>query len=244
MTSPYPQSNVDDDLVKALNESACVEIWEMLFKPSGQKFPESRQPYFAQLYSDEQLRLKGGLKEGNRKAEQLAIKAHRDILDIVEILKTNKNQKKSYTVAELKIKYKNNNEDQINRSIDLALRVAFLINARAVEEKGANPSAQSLPWKTDQTLEQFFREILPPSTWKPQGKETLSRLNARFTAAFMSEICGLKLEYTSSLQEHLRLDWSDGQPVLRVFPYKACLYALATKVDKYVFLTICHELTV
>jgi hypothetical protein len=229
MTPLFPPSNVDDELVKALNETAQHEIWESFFdNSSGQRLSESRQPYFSVLYSEEQLRLKGGLKEGTRQAEQLAIKSHRDIFTIVEILQKNKDRKKSQTIADVKSVYQNKTEDQINYSIDLALRIAFLVNARAADERGANPSAQSLVWKTNQTLREFFREILPSSKWKPQGKESLTRLNARFTAAFMSEICGLRLEYTSSLQEHLHLHWSEGQPVLRIFPYKACLYALAT----------------
>ena len=50
MTPLFPPSNVDDELVKALNETAQHEIWESFFdNSSGQRLSESRQPYFSVL---------------------------------------------------------------------------------------------------------------------------------------------------------------------------------------------------
>ncbi len=235
MASLYPSSNVSDEFDKALNKAACLEIWEKLFdRPSSNQgsrkavLQEAAEPYFDHLYADEQLRLKLGSSNKTQQARKLALKRHEDVVELAGILEKNKDQHLSEIIADLKStdRYKFFSDEQIKHSIDLAVRLAFLVNARHDGSQSSDPHAPPLQWNEKQTLREFMGENFPPSAWAPQGKENLARLNPLFTASYMVEVCGLSLEYTASLHDHLRMRHVDKRIVLRVFPYKVCLNAL------------------
>ena len=65
----------------------------------------------------------------------------------------------------------------------------------------------------------FIARQFPRSTLQISVRD--GRIHPFFTIANMVGICGLKIEWTQSLQDHLRLDRRAN--VLRVFPYKHCL---------------------
>ena len=232
MASPYSPSNIASNILEPLNKAARLEVWDKLFGDSSSplsstiELENSGKPYFEHVYDSEQSRLTVGFTEEFRETTKLAIKTHEELCDVVKILQKNKAQPKDDTIADLKAKLNTPDIDMINDTIDLALRTAYLVNARHRDGTGAITRSPTLGWQLGQSLQTFLQEAFPRARWQPKGKENLIRLNPCFTAAFMVDICQLKLEYTASLQEHLLLDQSGQQPVLRIFPYKACLNAL------------------
>jgi hypothetical protein len=71
-------------------------------------------------------------------------------------------------------------------------------------------------------LRAFLDRLFPRSRWKITAKE--SRLNPYFTAANMVRINGLKIEWPTSLQDHLRHD--RRRKALQVLPYKCYLQSV------------------
>jgi hypothetical protein len=97
-----------------------------------------------------------------------------------------------------------------------------MINFQEKEYEGLRPLAPCMPWGEGTTLRAFSESLFPRSRWKIKAK--VSRLHPYFTAANMVRICGLEIKYTTSLQDHLRLDRS--RKALHVFPYKCWLQAM------------------
>ena len=236
MASPFPASNVTDSVLEPLNRAARIEIWERLFgDPSNPLGLDSSievenlgKPYLENLYVTEQSRLTVGFTEESRKAAKLAIKTHEELCDVVRVLEENRSRPKTQSITDLKTRLNTLDDDLINDTIDLALRIAFLVNARHRDAVGPNTSSPTMKWRADESLEAFLQRAFPPATWQPKGRERLTKLHISFTAAFMVEVCHLKLESTDSLHEHLDLDRSGDRAVLKIFPYKACLNAMWT----------------
>ena len=143
-----------------------------------------------------------GLKEQNWELARLSVKTHQDILDVVKVLEAKKTEPKVQVLSELKAKYAHTNDKQVEDSIDLAVRIRFMINTGDPKEH-AGSQAEPLKWDLNQTLQNFLQSGFPDATWKPKGRK--SRLSPLFRAAYMVDVCGLELEETSCLQDHLQL---------------------------------------
>lgn len=234
MASYYEATNITDTLSTPPNEAARIQIWEALFGPtrnSGQpltalEHKELFSGYFQNLYKDELEHLMRGLrKDKTWKLGRLTVQSHQEVLDVVKILESRKKDRRSQILLELKSKYNTTDESQIEKSVDLAVRIRFMVNAGDPSDYDQTLS-EPLRWKDDQTLVNYLRSSFPRATWKPEGKDR--RLNPLFTAAYMVEVCGLELEETPYLDDHLKLYASKNKNILRYFPYKSCLHALQT----------------
>lgn len=82
--------------------------------------------------------------------------------------------------------------------------------------------ATCVEWDDTTTLRAFVEGLFPHSRWVVTAQT--SRLGPHFTAAFMHRVCGLKIKWTTSIHDHLRLDRCEK--LLSVFPYKCYLQAL------------------
>lgn len=238
MGSQYSATNINNLLSTPPNNAARLTIWEAFFGPSPSPnnvanptvYEQLSAEYFQHLYNNELEKLMRGIKKQNWNIVNLSIKTHQDILDVVEVLKAKKTEPKAQVLNALKLNYAHTNDKQIEDSIDLAVRLRFMVNTGDSKEHDGS-QAEPFQWKLNQSLEKFLRSCFPRARWKPEGKK--SRLSPLFQAAYMVEVCGLELEETSCLRNHLQLYRDGKKNILQYFPYKSCLHALESATTEY-----------
>ena len=101
------------------------------------------------------------------------------------------------------------------------------VNARDQELRVQTLQKLSIHWQNDCTLEDFVALQISPSNWSLEARE--SRLDPFFMAANMVRICGLKLKWTESVEDHLRLDRRAEVPW--VYLYKNCFVGHLGSLD-------------
>ena len=152
------------------------------------------------------------------------ISKHEDILEVVSIVRENSEIDRVAIREKLKLQFPGCDQAEVDRSLELGIRLSFMLNLRAQHQIVRAPN---LTWHDTATFKDFLETTFPRSSWKLNAKE--SRIHPLFTAAFMIKICGLRVEWTHCLADHLFLDRDRKNPerrILRVFSYKYCLQML------------------
>lgn len=148
-----------------------------------------------------------------------AATTHAAILKIVDTLRTKQDLTKLEIRQELLPAFPSADPLAIDRSIELATRLWTMVNVIDPKLDLIVPQTEPVSWEPTGTMRSLFAQAIPRSRWEIGVKD--SRLHPSFTAAFMTDICGLRLEWTDCLADHLRLD--RRQKALRVYPYKSVL---------------------
>lgn len=173
-------------------------------------------------FSDELKLLRTGISRESWQTKDLAIHNCEDLFHVVDILRTSKGHRRPEIRQKLLSRFGTTNDLAINRSLNLALRLWLMINVQEPAFAGLRHGATSVEWDDERPLLVFVESLFPPSRWSPTAQS--SRFAPHFTAAFMQRVCGLNIEWTTSLHDHLRLD--SVRKALKVFPYKCHLQAL------------------
>lgn len=110
-----------------------------------------------------------------------------------------------------------------------ALRVWLLVNFRLGKDRSLGKNRPCVEWLGNESLKTTLDRIFAPST----TELTLSqrRLSPQFTAANMHSICGLKIEWASTLDDHLYLDRE--HKILWVFPHRDWLLLKAEAATRF-----------
>jgi hypothetical protein len=174
--------------------------------------------YF-EYYEEELKLLRVGANPNTWQAGHLAVDQHEDVVEVVKLLKEHKDRPRKDVEDEVAKCFKNADRVCISRSIDLAIRLWMMINVRETQFRSLRPLCTCVQWRQDQTLDDLMRDLFPSSRWKVAARD--SRLDVHFTAVMMVEVCGLKIHWTSSLQDHLLLD--RRKRILSMFAYKSLL---------------------
>jgi hypothetical protein len=155
----------------------------------------------------------------------LAAQTYEELFDIAETLRKNRTSSRPKISSLLKSqtpRFQHSSDLEINRSINLAIRLGLMINVQEATFGGLRLQATCVEWDDVTTLQDFVESIFAKSRWEITARS--SRLGPHFTAAFMHRVCGLKFEWTTSLHDHLRLDRQ--RKAVRIFPYKSFLQAM------------------
>lgn len=174
---------------------------------------------FVAYYAEEPRKLQTGLTRSDWPIPTLDEKTHRDVLSITTILRNNKDQKRPVIRQILNLEQEHENESSTDHLCDLAVRMWLMINVLDADISLVDDEAPRQPWSQEQSLDDRIKSLFPQSKIKLDLKE--SRLDPHFTATNLEKICGLRLEWTRCLANHLRLD--RRKKVLWVFPYKSFL---------------------
>jgi hypothetical protein len=206
-----------DHLTNKINLTAKIkaEILRQLFpqatpRPTPEDFAE-----FFKCYEAEIGRIKQAWQSAN-----LAAETHADITHIASILSKQKSQKRPHIREVLRGRFDNKTDLSLNRSIDLTLRLWLMLNVREYKFK-LQTKQPCVEWDDDVTLEVFISNQFAATSLSQEARETW--LHPHFTAANLSRICGVQLDWTQSLENHLRLDRKSK--VLWIYPHKTCLDA-------------------
>jgi len=182
---------------------------------------DALQIYF-DYYIEELELLWMGISEETWQTKGLAAKTYEDIFYIVKILRDNGHSLRPELRPLLRSRFPLSDDLSLDRSINLAIRLWLMINTQEPQFGGLRHEATCVQWDDERTLRTFFQNLFPHSRWQITAQS--SRLGPHFTAAFMQRVCGLKIKWTTSLYDHLRLD--RRHKVLKIFPYKSHLQAL------------------
>jgi hypothetical protein len=202
-----------------------LEIGNTFFGPSFEAGKAKGLQSYFKYYTDELHLLRAGFSEETWQTKDLAVKIYEDIFYIVDILQSNGDAQRPAIRDLLRPKFSSSDDMGLNRSINLAVRLWLMINMQDPEFEGTRHEATCVQWDDETTLRTFFQNLFHEPRWEITARS--SRLGPHFTAAFMTDVCGLKIEWTTSLPDHLRLDRRRNEkPALKIFPYKCYLQAM------------------
>ena len=212
-------------LTSGLSARLRLEISRKFFGKEVQQANGSSLRTYFEYYSEELELLQFGASSLAWQSAELAATTHEDVLYIVNILDDLKVADKSHIRSKLRVRFTTSSDLGIDRALDLAVRLWLMLNVRESQYYSLRHPTPCLQWEDKKSLQTCMLDWFPRSRWKLNSRE--SRIDPYFTAANMVEICGLQIYWTTSLQEHLRLD--RRQKTLQIFPYRDVLQAFLTK---------------
>ena len=198
-----------------------LQIGRAFFGPEfREEQVDALQRYFT-YYNEELELLRKGISEKSWQIKGLAAKTYEDLFYVVDILRHNGDSQRPELRQRLSLRFRSSDPQGLNRSINLAIRLWLMVNTQEPEFGGLRYEATCIQWDDESSLRAFLLSLFPRSRWNVTAQS--SRLGPHFTAAFMVRVCGLRIEWTTSLHDHLRLDRL--RKALKVFSYKCHLQA-------------------
>lgn len=189
---------------------------------------EAFKDYF-NYYEEEIDWLRRGVTSETDQLAGIVCKTHDDLLVIAKILRKNAKCTKSEIRAKLREcdQFDDAEDWAFDRSIDITIRLWLQINVRDELFRDSGKGVPDVQWNGSETLTEFLRALFPVAKWELGAKER--RLDPYFTGANMVDICDLKIDWTTSLEDHLRLDRVER--VLWIFPHKRTLQAFLSEAE-------------
>lgn len=181
----------------------------------------SFRPYF-EYYIEELELLRTGIREESWQIHGLATTTYEDVFFVVAVLQDHGDSCRPEIRSLLRARLQCLDTLGLNRSINLAMRLWLMINVQDPEFEGNRHGVSCVQWDDESTLKDFVRKTFPQPQWQVGSRS--SRLGPHFTAVFMQRVCGLKIEWTTNLRDHLLFD--RRRRCLKVFPYKCHLQAM------------------
>ena len=214
------------------NDEADVIAATFGVKPTLDELPAFKD--FISYYKAELQRLNYAVSLHNAQRHSFVVRDHTEVASVVRVLSeyggSHISAQSSYfyrldmrrkIVEELKNSSvdRNASQEDLNRCIDLGIRILTMINVREQCFALQMPKTPSFEWDDYSSLPQFIEDLFKCPIKELPGHDRW--LQSSFTVANMDSICGLRVEWTQSLEDHLRLDRS--VKTLRVFPYRGFL---------------------
>lgn len=157
---------------------------------------------------------------------------HANLLTVLETMRQHSQLTRAELRGKLQQLFTGADHTELDCSTDLAVRIGLMLNIRKPQQATVARSSPIIIWDDSMRLIEIIDSSFPQSTWKLNAKD--SRIYPLFTAAFMVNICGLQLQWTYCLADHLSLarDWKyTSRRILRVFPFKHCLQTMLETTD-------------
>lgn len=182
------------------------------------------QPYVE--YCNDELRLLcTGLSQQSWQSQKLAVKTIEDIAYVTSVLQQHQHSTRPDMRRLLLQRFPQASTAELDRSINLALRLWLMLNFQESDYETLRHEANCVQWDEHSTLCDRIDRLFPKAHWKVSS--STSRLGSHFTAIFLTRVCGVRLEWTTSIHDHLRLDRDRrGKVILRIFSYKQLISRL------------------
>ena len=193
------------------------KVFHGLFHNSLGRVDQSQFQQYFRYYERELAMLKFGTLTLQAPTNQLVVTRHEELIEVANIVRSATGDKSELRKM-LQDRY-SGDEAAADRTLNLLVRLWLMVNVREPDSALHAPQTYLLQWSSKQTLQDFVTDAFPMSKRRVEAKD--SRLHPSFTAAFMVNISGLKLEWTDCLADHLRLD--RRHHALRVYSYKSLL---------------------
>lgn len=196
-------------------ESVATQLFRL---PAASLIKVVSSQYF-QYYDDEIKQLQFGIPS-QRQTAGLALRTHEDVAYVVDVLRRNGDQDRPKIRELLRDSlFPEASNSRLDRAVNVSLRLWLMINIREQEFKSSSTLQRPcVQWNNESTLDTFLSGLFPKPRWEATPRE--GKYDPQFTAAFMVNVCGLKLKWTTSLEDHLRLDRKPDSRTLWIFPFK------------------------
>jgi len=208
-------------IAEALNELSREEKYKLVSKfwpHSGlllEQFNEDDYNAFIRY-------LGGELSLLHQHRHKFAVETFDATIELVQFLKDHRSKSLSSLIQTLNERFLNFDEKAIQRSLELSIRLGLTLNVNSpsVAVGSIFRHESNFEWPAETSLDsliqnQFSKTILGGDT------KARSRIDPAFTAAYLVNICGIKLHWTNNLSNHLEFD-RKGQ-ILTIYQHKICL---------------------
>ncbi len=198
------------DLIVKTVVSNAVQVWQ--------------DRAYAKYCAEELSLLRKGVAQETWQSQAIAVKTYTDLNTVMRLIQQSPHLSCPELRRELSNRFATATVAGLNSSINLALRLWLMMNFQETRFETLRHQATCIEWNETSTLQACVAELFPKARWHVSA--AMSRLGPHFTAVFLTQVCGLKIEWTTSICDHLRLDRYSG--TLRIFPYKSHLIRLLT----------------
>lgn len=181
----------------------------------------SLQPYLDYCHEELSLLCKGVARE-TWLSYVLAAQTEDEISSVLEIVRQSVNLTRPEIRQRLSTRFPRATVTGLNHSINLALRLWLMLNFQARDYETLRHQASCIEWDDQTYLRECVEKLFPKARWGVTS--STSRPGPHFTVAFLERVCGINIEWTTSICDHLRLDRHKGS--LRIFPFKCHLERL------------------
>jgi hypothetical protein len=167
--------------------------------------------------------LSSTLRDLRPHASNFATQDWEGLLSIVTILTTSRNLEKSTVVSRVKEGYRNVEDDAIECSVELAVRLWLGINVRSRSLSVGlwHTRDSQVDWKDDESLDTMVARQFPKCTVRYPLRE--ASFDDSFTAASLKNICRFRIRWTDNIIDHLKLEGPRGNRYLSIYRHKVCL---------------------
>ena len=210
--------------LKSLSPSDKLELIQIFWPQSDlriEEFHEESYGSFLQFVGNEIAQLRHHeLRFATGNFEGLAA--------LIEHLRDAHSESLRDVISGVKSRFLNMDEDSIRRSIELSIRLWLTINVNsaAIAVGAVLAHASPLDWARNESLDDLVKaafgdeevERRPKfNSWPPE----LPHLGPGFTAANLVNICGVRLNWSDSLADHM--SYNRKKRILTIYRHKVCL---------------------
>ena len=138
-------------------------------------------------------------------ADTMSVSSHEHVLLIIDCIwsyidRGTRIERPSLRESLSKTHLEDQDEEKINASIDLALRLWLTMN---IKKKGVTPAVRDKPWNDESDLSVFIRADFPgPGA----GRNINAPLVGALTAVDLERTSGIQIKWTHYLEDHLSFD--------------------------------------
>ncbi|KAI3330077.1 hypothetical protein F4824DRAFT_515956 [Ustulina deusta] len=207
-------STIDMSLLETAIEphtqaAICHELWGVGYSPQLLGADINLATFWNYYFKTSAL----SLHDGGR---HVAVRTHRDVIDVVYLLKAGATRGDIKQKLRSKLKTKHTNEDELlENTIDLAASLAVMCDC-GISSHGFSGSTE-IQWRHD-SLREFLAQYFGD---RPILSHEKIKLEKTFKATNFGRIAGLEIIWTDNLVDHLRL--TDDDTNVHIFHHASFL---------------------
>jgi hypothetical protein len=139
--------------------------------------------------------------------DNLSIITHEDLIDMVDVFWDLSKSEPNYNRVQLRAAlvertpHSGQPLEAVNNSINLLLRLWCTVR---IQDADFSPAAKTIPWNDNSGIRDFLINCFPEPRAHISGSE--SALESNFTAVNLYRMCGVHVEWTYQLEDHLKYD--------------------------------------
>jgi hypothetical protein len=199
--------------------------------------PAQKYAFLVKLWPDSNLTLRSfreqdyawffdfiedSLEQFEQARESFAVQKPSEVIDLIPILNEKVTEPLSTVIQALPSKYHKYEEESRRRSLELLIRLWLTINVKSPSLAFGSvlPFEDPLEWSIGTSLEGIIADRFT-SAKQSSDRKGQRRVDGTFTAANLISTCGLTLNWTDNLTDHLSID--PKRQTLTVYKHKICL---------------------
>jgi len=210
--------------LRTLPRAQKFEIVSIFWPQAGLKIEEFHEDSYTSFLEY----IGGELSELHHHQSRFATDNFESIAQLMHTLRDSSAIPLSELILHLKSRFLNTDENDIRRSIELTIRLwlTLNVNSAAIAVGPILAHAGRLEWSTDQSLNALIASQFGTTKAEKSGlsysiSKYLPTVNPDLTASNLVNICGIKLNWSDNLADHL--NYNRKCRMLTIYKHKICL---------------------